>query len=292
MDPAGQGFSPFAYAGNNPTMYVDKDGRLFWLIPVAIGAVIGGYTGYKIGEANGAKGWDMFAYIFGGAAIGGLSGYAGFAVSTSGTPFANTAGLITSSFSSSAGNSILSGRNMAGINFGIGSYSFRTGQTDWVFDEKISLGNFVSDFFSSVSFLNDVVAVATVDYKDVGEKEVSQMVEEEQNKAVKNLKPSDRFTNRNWHKELEENWDEIGEGRNFFDKVAAQRYSQPLVGRLVNGPTDHIRVGRWHIGNYSLNDAAQTFIHSDYFDVNKNWLWHFFEFLTTPSKPLKIANGR
>jgi RHS repeat-associated protein len=40
-DPAGQGFSPYAYCGNRPLYYVDKDGNFFW-IPILIGAAIGG----------------------------------------------------------------------------------------------------------------------------------------------------------------------------------------------------------------------------------------------------------
>ncbi len=73
VDPSGQNFSPFAYTGNNPVVYVDKDGRFFWL-PILIGAVVGGYAGYKIGEAKDLHGWALFAYTFTGAAIGGLSG--------------------------------------------------------------------------------------------------------------------------------------------------------------------------------------------------------------------------
>ncbi|KAB2847476.1 MAG: RHS repeat-associated core domain-containing protein [Ignavibacteriaceae bacterium] len=41
VDPGGQNFSPFSYAGNNPVIYVDKDGRLFWLIPAIVGFVTG-----------------------------------------------------------------------------------------------------------------------------------------------------------------------------------------------------------------------------------------------------------
>jgi len=46
------------------------------------GAALGGYSGYKIGNANGATGWDMAGYIAGGAAIGAVAGYAGAAVGT------------------------------------------------------------------------------------------------------------------------------------------------------------------------------------------------------------------
>ncbi len=42
-DPAMQGFSPFGYCGNNPVMYIDKDGRLaWWVIPVVVGVISGG----------------------------------------------------------------------------------------------------------------------------------------------------------------------------------------------------------------------------------------------------------
>lgn len=37
-DPASQGFSPFSYTGNNPIIYVDKDGKFPWLVLVPIGA--------------------------------------------------------------------------------------------------------------------------------------------------------------------------------------------------------------------------------------------------------------
>ncbi len=79
-----QNFNRYSYCLNNPLVYVDKDGEIFWLIPVAIGAIIGGYSGYKIGKAVGATGWNMFGYIAGGALIGGLSGGAAVGVSALG----------------------------------------------------------------------------------------------------------------------------------------------------------------------------------------------------------------
>jgi RHS repeat-associated protein len=39
-DPAGQGWSPFAYARNNPVVFVDADGRVAWFVPIIIGAVL------------------------------------------------------------------------------------------------------------------------------------------------------------------------------------------------------------------------------------------------------------
>ena len=40
IDPALQGLNPYVYCGNNPLMYVDKDGEWFWIIPIIIGGSI------------------------------------------------------------------------------------------------------------------------------------------------------------------------------------------------------------------------------------------------------------
>jgi hypothetical protein len=65
-------------------MYVDQDGEIAWFVPIIIGAVIGGTSGYIMGNATGAKGWDMVGYIAGGTLIGGLSGGAATGVSALG----------------------------------------------------------------------------------------------------------------------------------------------------------------------------------------------------------------
>jgi RHS repeat-associated protein len=78
-----QSYNRFSYCWNNPMKYVDPDGEFVWMVPVLIGAIIGGYSGYKIGKAKGAEGWSMAGYIFGGAVIGGVAGYTGFSVYTS-----------------------------------------------------------------------------------------------------------------------------------------------------------------------------------------------------------------
>jgi hypothetical protein len=82
--------------------YVDPDGELVWLIPTLIGAIVGGYSGYKIAESKGATGWKKFGYIFGGAVIGGLAGYTGFStfntVMSAGTSAAGIGSGITSGF--------------------------------------------------------------------------------------------------------------------------------------------------------------------------------------------------
>ncbi|PIY18510.1 hypothetical protein COZ14_00010, partial [Candidatus Dojkabacteria bacterium CG_4_10_14_3_um_filter_Dojkabacteria_WS6_41_9] len=73
-----------------------------------IGAVAGGYTGYKIGEATGAEGWKMFGYIAGGAVIGAASGIVGAEIAAGGGFMANTVGIVASSAVYSSGMTALS----------------------------------------------------------------------------------------------------------------------------------------------------------------------------------------
>ena len=77
-------YNRYTYAYGNPFRYIDPSGEIVWFVPVIIGAVIGGVSGYMIGDAAGAKGWDMLGYIAGGALIGGLSGGAAAGVSALG----------------------------------------------------------------------------------------------------------------------------------------------------------------------------------------------------------------
>ncbi len=87
-DPAGQFHSPYLAMGNAGHYYTDPDGRLVNFI---IGALVGGFSGWQIGKAHGAKGLDMFGYIIGGASVGtitsgvavGVSAISGSAIAAS-----------------------------------------------------------------------------------------------------------------------------------------------------------------------------------------------------------------
>lgn len=97
-------------------MYTDPDGEIAWFIPAIIGAAMGAYSGGVIandGQKNPFK-WDYssgqtWGYMFGGAVAGGISGCLGGAVSASGIPFANTCGIVASSFTNSVLTSIYTG---------------------------------------------------------------------------------------------------------------------------------------------------------------------------------------
>ena len=153
--------SPYNYGLNRPLLYTDPDGNNPLLVAAAVGALFGGYSGYQLGQQNGATGWKLAGYIAGGAAIGAVSGYAGGAVVQSGIPFANTAALGLTSFTNSFGMFLLSGgENDVYTNFGLGSYNFTTGKFGY-FDKK---GNSSSENFGyALSFLT--VASDYTDYK-------------------------------------------------------------------------------------------------------------------------------
>lgn len=129
-------FNRYGYCMNNPLIYTDPSGEFFWAalplavkIGIGIGAAIGGYTGYKIGEANGARGLGMTGYVLGGAAIGGFSGYLGGTIAAGGGFMANTSAIMVSSSFNSGGMTALSGGQMApNVSFGIASFNFGTGE--------------------------------------------------------------------------------------------------------------------------------------------------------------------
>ncbi len=97
VDPGGQNFSPFSYAGNNPVIFVDKDGRWFLIDDLIISAVsfVTGYLSH--GLTTGNWGWDalkaggisagvgLLSYYTGGAAAGLLfsEGSFGYAMTAS-----------------------------------------------------------------------------------------------------------------------------------------------------------------------------------------------------------------
>jgi hypothetical protein len=134
-----QSYNRYSYCYNNPLKFVDPSGE--WFIPVIIGAVIGTYSGGVIannGQYNPVE-WDYqsgktWGYMFGGAIVGGLSGYAGWSIAISGIPMANTAAIAGSSFINSVGTWVYTGgQTPISISFGAFSYDFTNNKFGYLF---------------------------------------------------------------------------------------------------------------------------------------------------------------
>lgn len=130
-----QNYNRYGYCLNNPFMYTDPSGEEF-ISAVIIGAIIGAYMGGVIannGQYNPVK-WDYnngttWGYMLGGAVVGGLSGWAGSAIASSGISMANTLGIAGSSLINSTGTHIYTGgKTDISISFGVASYNFTQGE--------------------------------------------------------------------------------------------------------------------------------------------------------------------
>lgn len=136
-----QGFNRYSYCGNNPVMYVDEDGESLLLIAACVGAAIGMYSGGVLANSGEWKPWEWdyssgrtWGYMLGGAIVGGLSGYAGAAIATSGIPFANTLSLVTSSYINSLGTDFYTGgMTPLSVSFGFASYNVTDNEWGWLF---------------------------------------------------------------------------------------------------------------------------------------------------------------
>ena len=76
-----QSFNRYSYALNNPLKYTDPSGESVVLTALIIGATVGGFSGWMIGNNLGATGLNMAGYIAGGALIGGITGGVAFGIS-------------------------------------------------------------------------------------------------------------------------------------------------------------------------------------------------------------------
>ena len=160
MDPVENFYSPYAGMHNNPLSQVDPDGRNPLLIAMAIGAAIGGYTGYKVGQAAGADGLELAVYILGGAAIGGLSGYAAGTIAASGGVMANTMAITYSSlFNTMAMSGMSGGKTDVSVSFGAGSYNFSSGEWGYLGKDGNSTLQNIGYGFGALGNLTDAVSL-------------------------------------------------------------------------------------------------------------------------------------
>ena len=136
-----QGFNRYSYCGNNPVMCIDEDGESILLVAAIVGASIGMYSGGVWANGGEWKPWDWdfssgrtWGYMLSGAIVGGLSGWAGATIATSGIPFANTISLGYSSFMNSLGTSMYTGgMSPVSISFGFASYNITNNEWGWLF---------------------------------------------------------------------------------------------------------------------------------------------------------------
>ncbi len=118
-------YNRYAYCMNNPLKYTDPSGEFWWVIPVAIGAYLGGsaingnYNPFKWDYGN----WQTYA----GIGIGGLAGFAGAGVGAAitGSAIAGGSGVIGAG---AAGGMI--GGMAAGAISGAGMTAIRGGSLD------------------------------------------------------------------------------------------------------------------------------------------------------------------
>ena len=136
-----QSFNRYAYCLNNPLKYTDPSGESFIGAAVAIGAIIGAYSGgvlangtYNPIDWNWSSG-NTYAYMIGGAAVGGVSSGVGAYIASSNVVFSNTFGIMTASTINSAGIWLYTnGNSDFTMSFGIASYNFT--QNEWSYIGK------------------------------------------------------------------------------------------------------------------------------------------------------------
>ncbi len=162
-----QSHNRYSYCLNNPLTYVDPDGNNPIIVAMIIGAALGAYSGgvkANDGQYNPTK-WDYssgktWGYMFGGAVVGGASGYVGWVIASSGIPMANTAAIAGASFTNSVGTYMYTGgQTPITMSFGVASYDFTNDEFGYLGKKGNSALENISYGFGALANLSDMVSL-------------------------------------------------------------------------------------------------------------------------------------
>ncbi len=170
-----QSFNRYAYCLNNPLKYTDPNGESFIGAAVAIGAIIGAYSGgvlandgnFNIFEWNSST--TLPSVILGGF-WGGVSGWLGISMAGSGFVFSNTAAMASSSLLYSSGMYFTG--NALGfdyditMNLGVASISYSPDNKKWSYGYLFNFKDnewydYISYGLGFVSNITDIYRFAT-----------------------------------------------------------------------------------------------------------------------------------
>jgi RHS repeat-associated protein len=162
-----QDFNRYSYCRNNPLSYTDPSGEFLCMIPaLVIGAAWCAIMGGIEGQKHGATGWNMAAYIIGGAAIGAVSalGAYGIGIGCATAGFGAVTGMVSGGLSglmsgtiNGVGMAALAGKSSKDIYYstlsgglmGMGMGAFFGGISD--------IGNAVASRAGAISNINNAV---------------------------------------------------------------------------------------------------------------------------------------
>ncbi|WP_417281967.1 hypothetical protein [Belliella marina] len=276
--------------GNNPVMMVDPDGE-FVFLALAVGAAIGGYSGYKIGKSNGASGWGMAGYIAGGALIGGVSGAAGAGIAAGGSFMANTSALAFSSTFNSIGMRALNGgQTPVTTSFGAFSVDWSTGKVNTFSKNNSPLQNLgyalgamanLQDVFAgldgavaNVKSRKEIAGHSWMEGKDIN---ISVGPAEDLKEHLRNL-PDGKINNLKWETQYFSN---TVKGRNFITSynpketfstklnnvnvTKLQKFTKNLNEGLSLGGKHNLKYGVW---NGCVNQTSRALMKAGVFNFN------------------------
>ena len=158
-----QSFNRYAYCLNNPLKYTDPSGESFIGAAVAIGAIIGAYSGgvlangtYNPIEWNWSSG-NTYAYMIGGAVVGGVSSGIGAYIAGSNVVFSNTFGIMAASAINSAGTWLYTnGNSDFTMSFGIASYNLTQNKWGYIGKKGNSILQNIGFAMGSIANISDM----------------------------------------------------------------------------------------------------------------------------------------